>query len=116
MKFLCLGYLNMDDFDAAPEAVKAEILGKCMPQCVPFRATGKVLVEEGVEHYNKSMVIRPQQEPSKGPLLNSKEQLGSVFIIEAETMEEAIQIASLHPAAMFGADYGFAIEIRPLQQ
>lgn len=115
MKFLCLGYLNADDFDSAPEAVKSEILGNCMPQCIPFRATGKVIVEEGVEHYSQSVVLRPQQGLSHGPLLSTKEQLGSVFIIEADNMEKAIKVASLHPASMFGAEYGFAIEIRPLQ-
>jgi hypothetical protein len=30
-------------------------------------------------------------------------------------MEKAIEVASLHPAARLGEEYGFGIEIRPLQ-
>jgi hypothetical protein len=118
MKFLCLGYLNMDDFDAAPEATRQAVLTECFEQCVPFRATGKVTLEEGVQHYSLSRTIRPVNgEPtvSAGPLFQAAAQLGSVFIIEADSMEAAIAVASLHPAAILGEEYGFGIEIRPLQ-
>ena len=118
MKFLCLGYLNMDAFDAAPEFTRQEILTECFAQCVPFRATGKVTLEEGVQHYSLAQTIRPVNgEPTvtPGPLFPAAAQLGSVFIIEADSMEAAIAVASLHPAAILGEQYGFAIEIRPLQ-
>lgn len=50
-----------------------------------------------------------------GPFLETKEQLGSFFVIEADSMEEAVEVASLHPAAIFGEEYGFGIEVRPIQ-
>lgn len=118
MKFLCLGYLNMDAFDAAPEATRQEILRECFAQCEPFRATGKVLLEEGVQHYSLAQTIRPvngQPQVTTGTFLPAAAQIGSVFIIEADSMEEAISVASLHPAARFGEEFGFGIEIRPLQ-
>ncbi|MEI7577677.1 MAG: hypothetical protein WCK51_12350 [Armatimonadota bacterium] len=115
MQFLCLGYLNMDEFDAAPEAAKSEILSQCASLCIPFRETGKVIFEAGVEHHSQAVSLRPSQQPSKRTFVPGISQLGSVFIIEAEDMEEAIRIASLHPAAQLGAEFGFGIEIRPLQ-
>ncbi|MBS1715820.1 MAG: hypothetical protein JST30_15950 [Armatimonadetes bacterium] len=118
MKFLCLGYLDTDSFDAAPDVVREDILTRCMAQCVPFRATGKVVAEEGVQHYRTAKTIRPQNgrpTVSDGPLFHKKEQLGSFFVIEAADIEEAVSVASLHPAAMFGEYYGFVIEVRPLQ-
>lgn len=118
MKFLCLGYLNMEQFDALPEEVKGEVMSKCFAQCKPFRATGKVVEEEGLEHISKSKTIRPRNgKPfvTDGPFIETKEQLGSFFIIEADSIEEAIEVASLHPAAMFGEEYGFGIEVRPIQ-
>ena len=118
MKFLCLGYLDMLDFDNAPESEKSDIMKDCMAQVVPFRATGKVLVEEGLQHFTLAKTIRPKNgKPTvtDGPFMETKEQLGSAFIIEADNMEEAVAIASLHPAAMFGEKYGFAIEVRPIQ-
>jgi hypothetical protein len=118
MKFLCLGYLNMEQFDAAPEDVKSEILTKCFAQCRPFRETGKVVEEEALEHTSRSKSIRPRGgKPfvTDGPFVETKEQLGSFFIIEAASIEEALEVASLHPAAIFGGEYGFGIEVRPIQ-
>jgi hypothetical protein len=118
MKFMCLGYLDMLDFDEAPENEKSDIMKECMAQCVPFRATGKVIVEEGLQHFNLAKSIRPKNgKPTvtDGPFIETKEQLGSAFIIEADSMEEAVAVASLHPAAIFGEKYGFGIEVRPIQ-
>ena len=118
MKYLCLGYLNMNDFDAIPEAEKSEIMSKCFAQCKPFRETGKVVEEEGLQHTSLAKTVRPRngrQIVTDGPFLETKEQLGSFFIVEADSIDEAVEIASLHPAAMFGEEYGFGIEVRPIQ-
>ncbi len=118
MRFLCLGYLNMDHFDAAPDDVKSEVMAKCFAQCRPFRETGKVIEEEMLEHTRASKTIRPRGgRPfvTDGPFIETKEQLGSFFVIEAATIDEAVEVASLHPAAIFGEEYGFGIEIRPMQ-
>lgn len=108
----------MAEFDAAPDEVKAQILGACGELLAPFRATGKVVVEEGLQHASLARTIRPQNgQPtvSDGPFLNVSAQLGSVFIVEADSLDEAVQIASLHPAAHLGEAYGFGIEVRPAQ-
>jgi hypothetical protein len=118
MKFLCLGYLNMEQFDAAPEDVKSEILTKCFSQVRSMRATGRVVEEEGLQHISNSKTIRPRGgKPfvTDGPFIETKEQLGSFFVIEAESIEEAVSVASLHPAALYGEEYGFGIEVRPIQ-
>lgn len=118
MKFLCLGYLDMESFDRVPEETKNEILKACFAQCVPFRATGKVVEEEGLQHASRAKTIRPRKgKPfvTDGPFIETKEQLGSFFIVEADTIDEAVAIASLHPAALFGEEYGFGIEVRPIQ-
>ncbi|AIE87304.1 YciI family protein [Fimbriimonas ginsengisoli] len=118
MQFLCLGYLDIDTFDRVPEAEKSAVLSKCFAQCVPFRATGKVVAEEGLQSPRLAKTIRPRRgQPSvtDGPFIETKEQLGSFFIVEAENIDEAVEIASLHPAALFGEEYGFGIEVRPIQ-
>lgn len=118
MKFLCLGYLNMEQFDAAPDKVKGEIMNRCFAQCRHFRETGKVVEEEALEHISTSKAIRPRGgKPfvTDGPFIETKEQLGSFFIVEADTIDEAVAVASLHPAAIFGEEYGFGIEVRTIQ-
>jgi len=118
MKFLCLGYLDEAIFDAEPTEKKAAILKECFAQCLPFRATGKVVEEEGLKGSECSKVIRPKNghpTVTDGPFIDTKEQLGAFFVVEADTIEEAIAVASLHPGALMGEEYGFGIEVRPFQ-
>ena len=117
MKFLCLGYLDEATFDKLPDEKKAEILKACYAQCLPFRATGKVVEEEGLQGSQSAKTIRAKDgvpTVTDGPFLDTKEQIGAFFVIEAETMEEAIAVASLHPGALMGEEFGFGVEVRPI--
>jgi hypothetical protein len=118
MKFLCLGYYNAADFNKLSEVEQKAIMDPCYAQCIPFRATGKVVEEEGLAPVHTSKCIRTRngkQRVTDGPFCETKEQLGSFFVIEAENIEEAIKVASIHPGAMFGEELGFGIEVRPCQ-
>jgi hypothetical protein len=46
---------------------------------------------------------------SDGPFAETKEQIGGFDLLECEDLDEAIEVASKHPAAKFGT-----IEVRPL--
>ena len=46
-----------------------------------------------------------------GPFAETKEQLGGYYIVEAESLDEAIEWASKIPSARFGT-----IEVRPVMQ
>ena len=46
---------------------------------------------------------------SDGPFAETKEQIGGFDLIECNDLDEAIEVASKHPAAKFGT-----IEVRPL--
>ncbi len=114
--FLCLGYLDAPAFDRVPEEEKRAILEACAAQCVLFRATGKVCAEEALQGPARS--IRPRGgKPmvTDGPFAETREVLGSYFVVEAEDMDEAVAIASLHPAAILGEAYGFGIEVWPIR-
>jgi hypothetical protein len=50
-----------------------------------------------------------------GPFVETKEQVGGFFIIEANDLDEAIRVASKHPAANLGETVGWAVEIRPIE-
>ena len=47
--------------------------------------------------------------------METKEQIGSFFMIEAADMTDAVRIASLHPAAQLGEQVGWGLEIRPVR-
>jgi hypothetical protein len=118
MKYLCLGYLDVKAFDSLPEAEKDEVMRDCPVHCETLRATGKVIVEAGLANTRTARSIRPRNgRPgvSDGPFVETKEQLGGFFIIEAASIDEAVQIASKHPAALVGEKYGFGIEVRAIE-
>ncbi|MFM0642547.1 YciI family protein [Paraburkholderia metrosideri] len=49
-----------------------------------------------------------------GPYTESKEVVGGLFIIEADTHDEALRIASMHPAATLGEEGGWVVELIPV--
>jgi hypothetical protein len=48
-----------------------------------------------------------------GPFIESKE-IGGVFVVEAASLDEAVALASLHPAGRMGEELGWYVEVRPL--
>ena len=53
---------------------------------------------------------------SDGPFVETKERVGGLFLIEARDLNDAIRVASLHPAAHLGEQLGWGIEIRPIAE
>jgi hypothetical protein len=49
-----------------------------------------------------------------GPFVETRDVIASFMLIEARDLNDAIRIASLHPAANMGERLGWGIEIRPL--
>jgi len=49
-----------------------------------------------------------------GPFTEAKEVVGGLVIIDAADMDEAVRIASLHPAAHIGDGIGWGVEVRPI--
>src|SRR5262249_22640656 len=97
---------------------KAAVLRDCEAHCVTLRATRQLVAEAGLANTRAARSIRPRNgRPfvTDGPFLETKEQLGGFFIVEAADIDEAVRIASKHPAALLGEQYGFGLEVRPIQ-
>jgi len=118
MKFLALAYYHEKTFDAtSPEDLKA-VEAKCEPLDRALNATGKMEMVASLAATKNTVSVRPKNgKPSvtDGPYVETKEQLGSFFLLEAKDMQEAIQLASMHPAANLGENMGWGIEIRPIE-
>jgi hypothetical protein len=117
MRYLCLGYYSPDAFDAMTDEEKQALGARCRPHDEAFNATGRVLDVATLEH-RVGAHIRPSASGSfvtDGPFAEAKEVIGSYFLIEADDLEDAIRIASLHPAAQIGWELGFSMEVRPIE-
>lgn len=115
MKYLCLAYGDQEKVQALSKA-QFEALGPALQaRDEELRRTGQVVMTESLEW--AVTTIRPRNgKPvvSDGPFVETKEKVGGLFIIEARDLNEAIRVASLHPAATMCEELGFAIEVRPI--
>lgn len=116
MKYLGMAYFTPEKMAAmAPDDVK-KLVSQCPALDEKMRATGKVLVSASLGDLDKWKTLRPRGGKTHvvdGPYIESKEVVGGLFIIEADSHDEALRIASMHPAAILGEDCGWVVELIP---
>jgi hypothetical protein len=118
VKYLCLAYYDEKAFDALSQAELDAIVSECPAYDDRLRKSGRLVVQASLASPRASTVLRPKNgKPlvTDGPFVESKEQVGGFFIIEATDLDEAIRVASHHPAANLGERVGWAVEIRPIE-
>ncbi|MBN3555691.1 hypothetical protein JYA63_15545 [Fictibacillus nanhaiensis] len=117
MIFLCMGYYNPEKMDARPKVEIEAIMSECQPHIENFYNSGEVLLDAGLETESKSLHRADGRVMvTDGPFTETKELIGSIFMFEAENMDEAIKLASLHPTTQVnrGEEFGWRIEVRPV--
>ena len=117
MKYLGLAYFSPEKFAAMASDEIKELVSHCPALDEKMRATGKVLVSASLGDLDTWRTLRPHTGETRitdGPYTESKEVVGGLFIIEADSPDEALRIASMHPAATLGEEGGWAVELIPL--
>ena len=113
MKYLCLACeeeaklnaLSRKEWDALRQAT-LEYVGE-------LRESGKLIMAEPLQSAATAVSVRVRDgsmATTDGPFAETKEQLGGFFLIDAESMDEAIEIAAGWPSAQIGT-----IEVRPIE-
>lgn len=113
MKYLCLACeeeaklnaLSRKEWDALRQAT-LQYVGE-------LRESGKLIMAEPLQSAATAVSVRVRDgsmATTDGPFAETKEQLGGFFLIDAESMDEAIEIAAGWPSAQFGT-----IEVRPIE-
>lgn len=118
MKYLCLAYYDEKAFEAMSAAEMKALVGQCPPHDAALRASGHLLVQASLGASRETMSLRPRNGEvsiTDGPFAETKELVGGFFIIEAKDLNEAIRVASMHPAAHLGEMVGWGIEVRPIE-
>jgi hypothetical protein len=116
MRYLCLGYYAPEIYESMSEEERKALGERCRPHDEKFFGTGRVLDVVSLEHPHGAH-IRPGpngQTVTDGPFAEAKEVVGSYFLIEADDLDHAVEIARLHPAAQIGWEVGFSMEVRPV--
>ena len=115
MKYLCLLYGNQEEMAKLSKGEFEALVARCKVHDEELRKTGQVVLVESLEW--ATTTIRSKQGKvvvTDGPFVETKEKVGSILIIEARDLNDAIRVASLHPAANLGERCGWAVEVRPI--
>jgi hypothetical protein len=117
VKYLCLAYYDEQAFDALSPAARDAITSRCPAHDASLRASGQLLISASLGAPRAGAVIRPRAGAptfTDGPFVETKEQVGGFFIVEARDLNDAIRVAAKHPAAHLGESVGWGIEVRPI--
>lgn len=110
MKYLLLVCWDREVMDREPEADPGEPEG--FPWLDGLQARGAWLIGDQLAPPRRARSVRVRegkQLVTDGPFADTKEAVGGFDLIEADSLEEAVEIAAGHPVAALGT-----IEVRPL--
>ncbi len=117
MKYLCLAYGDQKKMSTLTKADFEALVAQCKVHDDELHRSGHFVSSNSLEW--DVATIRPRNgKPvvTDGPFVETREKVGGLVIIEARDLNEALRIASLHPAAHLGEHLGWAIEVRPIAE
>jgi hypothetical protein len=118
MKYLLLAYGDEKKWDALSEREQAAVGAECRPYDDELRKSGRVVAMGSLAPTRLTTTIRTRNGrllTTDGPFVETREQLGGFLIIEARDLNEAIRVASRHPAAFLNERLGWVVELRPFE-
>ena len=117
MKFLCLCHYELEGFAALGPAEFEEMGRICAPHDAALNATGQVSTIGSLGMPDSYRTLRADAEGvrvEQGPYADTREPFGAFFIVEAASIDEAVEIARLHPGTHLGHMLKGGIEVRPI--
>lgn len=112
MKFLCLIYEDEKIWESLPQDQAGAMLGEYQVFTEEVARAGNLIASEALQPVATATTLRLRNgraSTSDGPAVDTKEQLGGFYLIEAKDMNEAVQISGRIPSVRHGS-----IEIRPI--
>ncbi len=112
MRYLCLIYEDEKAWEAVPPPEAEAIMGEYFAFTEDIKGKGQMVAGEALQPTATATTVRVRSgkiSTTDGPYAETKEQLGGYYLIDANDLNEAIQVASRIPSARHGA-----IEVRPV--
>lgn len=114
MKYLCLAYEEQRVLDDLTHAEWQALREETLAYVDSLRATGRLIDTRPLQSAATAATVRVRNGKvavTDGPFAETKEQIGGFFLIEADSLDDAVRIASDWPSARLGA-----IEVRPIEE
>src|SRR6266404_1148279 len=114
MKFMFMIYHEENVLDAMPEKEMQALVDSAIEYAEEIRRSGHYVASDALQRTQTARTVRiraGKASTTVGPFVETKEQLGGFFVIEAKDMDEACAVAARFPPARVAV-----IEIRPVQE
>ena len=112
MQYLLLIHDEEDVWENLPEEQRNEIYGRYMAYTNELRESGALVGANQLQPTSTATTVRVrdgEQVVTDGPFAETKEQLGGYYLIEADSLDDALDWAAKIPSARIGS-----IEVRPV--
>jgi len=115
MKYVCLGYMEENKWDAMSENERDAFVKECVAYDEVLRKNGNIIGGEALQSVRNATTLRfwnGKVSITDGPFAETKEQLGGIMVLEATDLNHAIQLMSKHPSIRLGGCF----EVRPTEE
>ena len=112
MKYVCLIYDEEKKAAAMSKAEGDAFMGEYFAFTEGIKKSGQYVGGEALQPVQSATTVRVRDgkmSTTDGPFAETKEQLGGFYLITANDLDEALQVASKIPSARKGS-----IEVRPV--
>jgi len=112
VQYMLLIYGDQNSWQALGEEERGQIMQAYGAFTQELRDSGAMVAGDALQPTQSATTVRVQNGETlttDGPFAETKEQLGGYYLIEAESLDEAIEWASKIPAASHGS-----VEVRPV--
>jgi len=113
MQFMLLVNIDQSLLDTLPEGEYERLMKGCIEKADELRATGCLLESQQLEAPQRARTVRARRGETSvfdGPFAETKEVLAGFNLIEAESEQQALEIARSFPWIRYGS-----IEVRPVR-
>jgi hypothetical protein len=112
MKYLCLIYDDEKQWQQFPKDVQDKYMVEYGAFTEGIKKSGQFVGANQLQPSHTATTVRARNgkiSTTDGPFMETKEQLGGYYLVEAKDLNDAIQVASRIPSARSGS-----IEVRPI--
>lgn len=117
MRYLCLAYGDESKMKGLSQSETDALVSELAVYDEELRKSGHLISGTSLGWGATTLRLRNGKLAiTDGPFAATKEVVGGLVVIDAKDLNEAIQVASLHPAARMGEHLGWGLEVRPVEE
>jgi len=112
MKYLCLLYADEAQYPKLTKAEAEQWVAEFAAFTDDIKRSGHFVASNRLQPTQAATTVRVRNgklSTTDGPFVETKEQLGGYYLIEARDLNDAISVAGKIPGARFGS-----VEVRPI--